>query len=148
MKPEKITYIGNESIQTIVYGDMSTGQILLGEKQPTGYVFKGNRTLNVIGGMLIDSVRVTPLADWADYVFSNDYKLRPLKEVEEFINTNKHLPNIPSAAEVSKNGINLAEMNTKLLEKVEELTLYLLQQQKQLDEQKQQIEELKKSMKK
>ena len=117
---------------------MSTGQVLLGNKQPFGYSFKGNRTLNVLGGILADSMRVALSGDWADNVFSDHYKLQPLHEVEQFIKTYKHLPNIPSATEVNQNGINLADMNAKLLEKVEELTLYILDQQKQ-------IEELKKS---
>ncbi len=123
---------------------MSTGQLLFGNKQPFGYAFKGTRTLNVIGGILTDSVRAALVGDWADYVFADNYNLRPLPEVEQFIQSNKHLPGIPSADEVSKSGINLAEMNAKLLEKVEELTLYLLQQQKQLDQQQKQIDQLKK----
>jgi trimeric autotransporter adhesin len=151
-------YIGNDSNKTIIYGDMSTGRVLLGKKQPHSYSFAGNRTLYVIGGILTDSIRVAPTSSWSDYVFDVNYDLRPLPELEQFIKTNKRLPNIPSATEVEKNGINLFEMNAKLLEKVEELTLYILKQQKQIDaqqndsqlikkkfeEQQQQIDELKK----
>ena len=147
-------YIGSDSNKTIIYGDMQTGQVLMGSKQPSGYTFKGTRTLNVVGGILTDSIRLAPVGDWADYVFSDKYVLRPLPEVEQFIKVNQHLPGIPSGAEVGQKGINLAEINTKLLEKVEELTLYLLQQQKQLDEQKKtaeqqqrEIDELKKLLK-
>jgi hypothetical protein len=71
---------------------------------------------------------------WPDYVFSKDYKLMPLKELERYISENKHIPNVPSAAEVETNGINVGEMNTILLQKVEELTLYILDLQKQIDE--------------
>lgn len=63
----------------------------------------------------------------ADYVFDLDYKLMPLSEVGKYIKENKHLPNVPSAEEIKQNGWQVGEMNNKLLEKVEELTLYLLQ---------------------
>ncbi|MNQ47940.1 hypothetical protein D3C85_617990 [compost metagenome] len=65
-----------------------------------------------------------------DYVFGNDYKLRSLQEVETYVKENSHLPEIPSAKEFEKNGINVSEMNMALLKKVEELTLYSIEQQK------------------
>ena len=74
---------------------------------------------------------------WPDFVFGNDYHLLPLRDVEQFIAENQHLPNVPSAAEVETNGVNVGEMNAILLQKVEELTLYLIQLQKQVDELKQ-----------
>jgi len=75
------------------------------------------------------------LADcWPDYVFSKDYNLMPLREVEDFITENQHLPNVPSAAEVEANGINVGEMNAILLKKMEEMTLYIIALQKQIDE--------------
>lgn len=83
---------------------------------------------------------------WADYVFRGDYKLRTLEEVEKHIQEKGHLPNIPSAADVEKNGINLGEMNAKLLEKIEELTLYSIEQNKQLQQQSDEIAELKKQV--
>jgi hypothetical protein len=127
-------YLGNDSNKTILYGNLATGQILLGNTQPAGYIFKGTRTLNVLGGVLSDSVRVAVSSGWADHVFADNYELQPLNEVENFIKINKHLPNIPSAKEVEKDGIELGTMNAKLLEKIEQLTLYMLQQQKQIDE--------------
>jgi hypothetical protein len=75
---------------------------------------------------------------WPDYVFKKDYKLTPLNELEQFITQNQHLPNVPSAAEVEENGILLGEMNAILLQKVEELTLYILDLQKQITELKKQ----------
>ena len=69
-----------------------------------------------------------------DYVFSKNYTLNTLDEVERFINTNKHLPNIPNATEVEKNGQDLGEMQLKLLEKIEELTLYTIEQEKSIKE--------------
>lgn len=76
---------------------------------------------------------------WPDYVFDSNYKLMDLKEVEEFINTHRHLPNIPKASTISKEGIDLGEMDRLLLEKIEELTLYLIQLQKVVSEQQEKI---------
>jgi len=72
---------------------------------------------------------------YADFVFAKDYALPTLKEVDTFIQTNGHLPDVPSAADVKENGINLVEMQVKLLQKVEELTLYTIEQQKLIDQQ-------------
>lgn len=83
---------------------------------------------------------------WADYVFKKDYKLRTLDEVEKHIQEKGHLPNIPSAEKVVKEGINLGEMDAKLLEKIEELTLYSIEQNKQLKSQEKEIKELKKQV--
>ncbi|ATN07601.1 MULTISPECIES: hypothetical protein [Chryseobacterium] len=85
---------------------------------------------------------------WADYVFKKDYQLKSLDEVEKHISEKGHLPNIPSADEVLKNGINVAEMNTKLLEKIEELTLYSIDQNKRLKSQSQKIEQLEQQIQK
>jgi len=76
---------------------------------------------------------------WPDYVFAPDYELRSLDEVAAFIQENQHLPEVPSAAEVAERGIDVGEMNMLLLKKVEELTLYILQQQKEIDELKKAI---------
>lgn len=71
--------------------------------------------------------------NWADYVFAKEYKLTPLNEVEKYIQENNHLSGIPSAQEVEANGINVAQMQTKMMEKIEELTLYIIQQQKEIE---------------
>ena len=71
--------------------------------------------------------------------------MRPLNEVKEFILANKHLPEIPSAAEIEKKGLDLTEISKKLTEKVEELTLYILQQQEQIDELKKLVQSQKKN---
>jgi len=70
---------------------------------------------------------------WADFVFDNNYNLRKIEEVEKFISDYKHLPDIPSAKEVEENGINLGEMDAKLLQKIEELTLYMIEQNKRIE---------------
>ncbi|WP_284653275.1 beta strand repeat-containing protein [Flavobacterium terrisoli] len=85
--------------------------------------------LFVAQGIRTEKVRVdiALVRGWSDYVFDTGYKLMPLKELEEYINANKHLPNIPTAEEVKDKGIDLAEMDAKLLEKIEELTLHTIE---------------------
>ncbi len=70
--------------------------------------------------------------------------MRSIDDLETFIIENNHLPDIPSANEVKENGIDLGEMDAKLLQKIEELTLYIIEQQKQLEELRNQVEELNK----
>lgn len=79
---------------------------------------------------------------WPDYVFKKEYRLMPLKEVEAFISSNGHLPNVPKAETIEADGMNLGEMNKVLMEKVEELTLYLIEQQKLIEAQQKRIEAL------
>jgi len=81
---------------------------------------------------------------WADFVFDKDYALPTLDEVKAHIDTHKHLPGIPSEAEVKENGVGLADITTKLLQKVEELTLYVIQQDENSAQQRQTIEKLNK----
>ena len=78
----------------------------------------------------------------ADFVFAEDYKLRPLSEVKAFITENKHLPEIKSAQEMQENGIGINELQTQLLQKIEELTLYILQQEEKIQEQELRIKAL------
>lgn len=93
--------------------------------------------LAVEGTIAAREVKVTAEA-WADFVFHPNYKLRTLGEVEQFIKTNNHLPEIPTETEVKENGVSLGEMNAKLLQKIEELTLYVIEQQKQINDIKEQ----------
>lgn len=71
---------------------------------------------------------------WPDYVFESDYKLMPLAELGAYIKQNKHLPNIPTASQVEKDGLSVGEMQHKQMEKIEELTLYLIEQDKKITE--------------
>ncbi|MBB5622115.1 hypothetical protein HDE69_003180 [Pedobacter cryoconitis] len=80
--------------------------------------------------------------NWPDYVFEEGYKINTLSELEQYIKINKHLPEIPSAQKVKENGIELGEMNSLLLKKIEELTLHLIDQQKKIDQQGRQIDQL------
>ncbi len=97
--------------------------------------------LYVEGGVLTERVRVAVknTSSWADYVFAPTYQLLPLPALQKYIAEHNHLPEVPSATEVVANGLDMAEMDAKLLMKVEELTLYLLQQQKEIDELKAQL---------
>ena len=80
------------------------------------------------------------MTSFPDYVFAKDYELMTLNKVKEYIQKNKHLPNMPSEKEVVTNGMNVSQINTILVEKVEELTLYTINQEEQLQSQKQKIE--------
>jgi hypothetical protein len=105
--------------------------------------------LFVRGGILTERVRVA-LANsdrWADYVFKADYKLMPLKDVEKFIQHNQHLPNVPSAEEMANRGLDVAETSAKLMEKIEELTLYLIEANKKIEELDKKVKNLEKIQK-
>jgi hypothetical protein len=101
-----------------------------------------DQKLTVKGKIHAEEVIVDLNVPVADYVFKPTYKLMPLHEVEQFVKTNSHLPKIPSATEITKNGLSMGEMQNKLLQKVEELTLYMISQQKTIDQQQAQIKEL------
>jgi len=101
-----------------------------------------DQKLTVKGKIHAEEVIVDLNVPVADYVFKPTYKLMPLHEVEQFVKTNSHLPEIPSATEITKNGLSMGEMQNKLLQKVEELTLYMIGQQKTIDRQQAQIKEL------
>ena len=90
--------------------------------------------LAVQGGIVSSKVSVIDIDSWPDFVFGDGYNLMNLYELEQYINTNQHLPNVPAAGEVSANGIDLGEMNALLLQKIEELTLHIIELQKQIDE--------------
>ncbi len=79
---------------------------------------------------------------WADYVFDQDYDLKPLSEVEAYIETNKHLPGVPSSEEMEQQGLDVAKSDALLLQKIEELTLYMIKMEKKLEEQEALIKEL------
>jgi hypothetical protein len=96
---------------------------------------KPDSRLTVNGDIHATEVKVTSTVPAPDYVFASDYKLKSLQEVEEYIKQNSHLPEIPSAEEIDKNGLMLAEMNMNLLKKVEELTIYAINQEKKIKEQ-------------
>lgn len=99
--------------------------------------------LFVKGGILTDEVRVR--TGWADYVFQHGYKLKGILEVEKYIQENGHLPNVPSAKTVEEEGLSLGEIAKIQQEKIEELTLYLIEQNKKLQDLQQQFDEFKRA---
>lgn len=133
---------------TVIDGDLSSNSVIKGNlivgfggasvSAPSGY------GLIVGKGILTEQVKVAirNTTDWSDFVFDKQYKLRTLAEVEQFINNNKHLPDVPSAEDVVKSGINLGQMDAKLLQKIEELTLYLIDLKKENESLVKRIEQL------
>lgn len=110
---------------------MGNGATYIGEKKAFGN--HSGALLSVYGKALFKSIYVsTSAAVWADYVFEKDYKLMPLNELEAFYKTNKHLPEIPSAKEVEKEMIDVAKMESLLLKKIEELTIYIVELEKEV----------------
>ncbi|AXP80686.1 hypothetical protein CJ739_1599 [Mariniflexile rhizosphaerae] len=123
-------------------GDVfSTGSVGIGvtsSNMPIGY------KLAVAGNIITEEVKVKlQSAVWPDFVFNNNYHLPSLKEVEGHIKEKGHLKDIPSTKEVTENGILLGDMNAKLLQKIEELTLYTIEQEKKLESQDKANQELK-----
>ena len=99
---------------------LTNGNVGIGTQNP-------NYKLDVAGTIRANEIIVNTTG--ADFVFAEDYQLRPLSEVKAFIKENKHLPEIKSAQEMQENGIGVNEFQTQLLQKIEELTLYIIQQE-------------------
>jgi hypothetical protein len=97
--------------------------------------------LDIIGTIRAREIKVD--LNGADFVFEDSYNLKTLKEVERYIKENKHLPEIEHASDMESGGTELGKLNTKLLQKIEELTLYLIEQNKKNEEQSKEIEKLK-----
>jgi hypothetical protein len=115
----------NTGVVTPIMTLAGTGNVGIGTNNPTA-------KLDVMGIIRCDELWVC-LNQGCDFVFEKNYKLMPLNDLSTFISENKHLPEIAPAAEMESEGINLSEMNAKLLQKVEELTLYLIQQNEKIE---------------
>lgn len=139
MGSNKLYIANSDTTSPLIFGNFATNQIGINTNiLATGYV------LSVNGGIIADELKIQAFANWPDYVFRDGYKLMPLKELEKYIKVNGHLPNVASAKEVAENGFTISEMNAKLLEKTEVLTLYLIEQSKEVVDLKKRIEELEK----
>ena len=114
---------------------IENGNVGIGVINPT-------EKLSVKGKIRAQEIKVET-TNWPDYVFDPSYNHSSLSELENFIKENKHLPEIPSAKEVEENGVSLGEMNAKLLKKIEELTLYVIELKKDSEKQQQDIDKLK-----
>ncbi|MCQ2313803.1 MAG: hypothetical protein MJZ56_01335 [Bacteroidales bacterium] len=97
------------------------------------------------GAIHAEEVVVEIMRDWPDYVFNDDYQLTSLNEVKKYIDDNGHLPGVPSAEQVSEEGVKLGEINTKLLEKIEELTLYIIRQEERIQALENQLDSITKN---
>ncbi|TKC05247.1 hypothetical protein [Pedobacter frigoris] len=104
----------------------ASGNVGVGTADTKGY------KLAVAGNMVAESVKVKLQGAWPDYVFTSAYKVPTLQDTEKHIKEKGHLPGIPSASEVKANGVDLGDMNAKLLQKIEELTLHLIRQEKEI----------------
>ena len=106
-----------------------TGQISIGTSTPaTGYL------LSVNGKAMVEELKVQLSQNWPDYVFADNYKRKSFDELRSYIAENKHLPNIPAAKDLEENGLELGEMQRRMMEKIEELTLYVLDLEKKISE--------------
>jgi hypothetical protein len=113
------------------------GQVAIGSE-----TINSNHLLDVAGTIRAEEIKVESTGG-ADFVFEEDYQLKSLKEIEQFVQENKHLPDIPSAKQMEENGVGLSEMNKLLLQKVEELTLHMIEMEKELKQMQNEVKNLK-----
>jgi len=133
--PNEVINIRVDTESQTVFLQENSGKVVIGAQLAPQFSNYDGYKLFVKEGIRTEKVKVDIAASngWADYVFKKDYKLMPLKAVENFINENGHLPEVPTTEEAMKNGIELKEMNILLLKKIEELTLYTIEQQKRIE---------------
>ncbi|MGN7787285.1 hypothetical protein ACTJIJ_22315 [Niabella sp. 22666] len=122
------------------FGDINfiNGKVGIGVENPS-------ERLMVKGKIVAEEIKVLA-PPWPDYVFASNYKTMPLPELEKFITKNKHLPEIPSAQQVAKEGIELGTNQAALLKKIEELTLYIIEQDKALKDYRKELDQVKKRL--
>lgn len=141
---DKLYIANSDTPDPLIYGDFDAGLLrlngLVGIGSPFGLTdfpsLAGdfaNYKLFVKGNILAEEVRIRTFSTWPDYVFSNDYTLLSLKETEKFIAENGHLPNMPSAAEVKEQGLEMGNITKLQQEKIEELTLHAIAQEKRIE---------------
>jgi len=133
--PYSSSYFGDASLLTI----KPDGNIGIGTTDPKS-------KLAVDGKIRATEVKVMADVNVPDYVFAADYKLRTLKETQDFIARNHHLPEIPSAAEIGEDGFNLGEMDMRLLKKIEELTLYQIELMEKMEAQAKELQKIQKEL--
>lgn len=141
----KLFIDNSDTSSPLIYGEFDSDLITINGKLgidttviPAGY------KLAVAGKIIATEVKVDAVP-WSDFVFEDEYQLRPLASVKSFIEKNGHLPDIPSENEVAAEGIRLGEMDALLLQKIEELTLYMIQMKEENEALKKELESLKKN---
>lgn len=142
-------FLGTNNEGSNIYLDVHDNAFIGFENSNIPTLSSSNREnfdLMVDEGIIAEDLAIAERADWADYVFDEEYTLKPLSEVKQFIKKNKHLPNIPSQKEVSKKGYSVHDINVRLLEKTEELVLYAIQQEEKIEKQELKIKELSKRL--
>jgi len=136
---ERLGGYGIGSLKFLVNNSVDNSSVSLADTKMTilssGFVGIGTTTrreeLSVNGSIRAKQIKVE-IANWPDFVFKTGYQLPPLTMVQAFISQNGHLPEIPSAQEISEKGLNLGEVNKLLMQKIEEMTLYLIQQDQRI----------------
>ncbi|MFH6982779.1 myosin/kinesin family protein [Marinoscillum luteum] len=138
---------GIETNGGVLYNKAASGYnwyINTNADQGTSAIMMLNSSELVVDGKIRSEEVKVEIINGPDYVFEPDYELRTLEETKEFITENKHLPEIPSAKEMEANGVDLGDMNMRLLKKIEELTLYQIQLMEEMEGMKKELQELKK----
>jgi len=120
-KNEKL-YLGSLYDEKALVVNGETGQVGIGTS-----TFSADYKLAVDGKIIAEGMKIEMSESWPDYVFASSYNLRPLSEVKTFIEENSHLPEVPSAQDVEENGVDVGQMDAILLQKIEEMTLYMIQ---------------------
>lgn len=121
---------------------LQDGTVQVGDRFPTT---QSGYKMSVQGKLVAQSLYVTNPNTWADFVFAPTYKVMPLTELESYLKTNHHLPAVPAASEVESKGYSVTEMDAKLLQSVEELTLHVIELSKQNKQMQAEIETLRRS---
>ena len=121
-----------------------SGNVGIGTNDPNANNYK----LAVNGPMICTEYTVKLFSEWPDFVFEKNHKRMSLYDLETYINKNSHLPNVPTAKEVKEKGLQLGEMNTIMMQKIEESTLYIIDLKKEIDSQKKDIEGLRNELQK
>jgi len=144
----QIRFFSDGTLRHIIADDLVNDRLVINP----GSGGNAQNLVHVNGSMIIGNGNLdkTPagydlyVIDWADYVFEDNYELNSLKEVEQFVKENKHLPNVPSAKEVNENGIDMVEMDATLLRQIEELWLHVIDLKKENETLKNEVESLRK----
>jgi hypothetical protein len=143
----KQTFHVSAGKQLVFVGDSAYIHYQVSLNEPNSPIQQNNFSMWVSKGIVTQDIAIVDPADWSDFVFEKDYQLRSLEEVAAYIKANGHLPEMPSEAEVKAQGYSVHDINKKLLQKIEELTLYTIQQEEKLKAQQEQFTSLEQRIK-